>query len=245
MVKKKIKLGIIGFGSWGKKIFTRLKKNREIEIIFIETTKKKYSKLYHEADWIYIATPIDTHFKIVKKFLLLKLNVFCEKPLSLNKKELLLLYNLAKKNKKILFVNHIEFFKFKKKKIKIKKNNLIENYFKFNVGYKESFERFLYHDCYLLHNMIKNKYFNFKLINKKNTFELVFRQNGFIQKIKTSLNKQKLRVHKVNGINFVTKKDYINDYFNSIFFCKEDINLNRKQVFFISRIFNSFKKFIN
>ena len=93
--------------------------------------------------------------------------------------------------------------------------------------------------------MIKNKYFNFKLINKKNTFELVFRQNGFIQKIKTSLNKQKLRVHKVNGINFVTKKDYINDYFNSIFFCKEDINLNRKQVFFISRIFNSFKKFIN
>ena len=245
MIKKKTKLGIIGYGSWGKKIFDRLKKNKEVEIIFVETTKKKYSKLYHEADWIYIATPIDTHFRIVKKFLLLKLNVFCEKPLSFNKKQLSSLYNLAKKNKKVLFVNHIEFFKLKKKKITIKKNNLIENYFKINVSYLESFERFLYHDCYILYGMIKKKYYNLKFINKQNTFELVFRQKFSIQKIKSSLIKHKIRVHKVNGINFVTKKDYINDYFNSIFSYKEDIDLNRKQVFFASHIFNSFKKLTN
>ncbi|MDC3030213.1 Gfo/Idh/MocA family oxidoreductase [Candidatus Pelagibacter sp.] len=245
MIKKKIKIGIIGFGSWGKKIFKRLKKNKRIEIIFIETTKKKYSKLYCEADWIYIATPFDTHFKIVRKFLLLKRNVFCEKPLSFNKNQLSSLYNLAKKNKITLFVNHIEFFKFKKKKIKIKKNNLIENYSKFNVGYEESFERFLYHDCYILHHMIKNKYFSFKLLNKKNTFELVFRQKSYTQKIRSSLMKHKNRVHNVNGINFVTKKDYINEYFNSIFSFKEDIDLNKKQVFFVSQIFNNFRKFTN
>ena len=93
--------------------------------------------------------------------------------------------------------------------------------------------------------MIKKKYYNLKFINKQNTFELVFRQKFSIQKIKSSLIKHKIRVHKVNGINFVTKKDYINDYFNSIFSYKEDIDLNRKQVFFASHIFNSFKKLTN
>ena len=101
MTKKKINLGMVGFGSWGKRVFNRIKKNKNIKILFIETKNNDYSNIYHKVDWIYIATPTLNHFEQVKKFLLLKLNILCEKPLSF---------------KKNLFINHIEFFKIKKKK---------------------------------------------------------------------------------------------------------------------------------
>ena len=116
MTKKKINLGMVGFGSWGKRVFNRIKKNKNIKILFIETKNNDYSNIYHKVDWIYIATPTLNHFEQVKKFLLLKLNILCEKPLSFKKQELIYLYGLAKKNKKNLFINHIEFFKIKKKK---------------------------------------------------------------------------------------------------------------------------------
>ena len=119
MTKKKINLGMIGFGSWGKRVFRRLKNNQNLKILFTENKKNDFSKIYHKVDWIYIATPTENHFEQVKKFLSLKLNVLCEKPLSFKKKELNYLYDLAKKNKKKLFINHIEFFKIREKKISL------------------------------------------------------------------------------------------------------------------------------
>ena len=240
MTKKKINLGMIGFGSWGKRVFNRIKKNKKIKILFIETKNNDFSNIYHKVDWIYIATPTLNHFEQVKKFLLLKLNVLCEKPLSFKKQELIYLYDLAKKNKKNLFINHIEFFKIKKKKFPYKKNNVIENYYPSYLDYLESFSRLLYHDFYLLYDCLKNKSFNLRLINQKDNYELEFKHKNLVQKIKSSLFEKKKRIHKINYENLVTKKDYINEYFNSIFTGRESYLINKNQVFFVSKIYDKF-----
>ncbi|AAZ21382.1 Gfo/Idh/MocA family protein [Candidatus Pelagibacter communis] len=240
MIKKKINLGIIGFGSWGKRVFNVIKKNQNIKILFIETKKNDFSNMYHKVDWVYIVTPPNNHFEQVKKFLLLKLNVLCEKPLSFKKQELVYLYDLAKKNKKKLFINHIEFFKINEKKFLYKKNNIIENYFPLNLDYSESFSRLLYHDFYLLYNCIKNQSFNLRLIDQKDNYELEFKHKSLVQKIKTSLYKKKKRIHKINNENLVTNKDYINEYFYSIFTSHQSYLINKKQVFFVSKIYDKF-----
>lgn len=244
MTKKKINLGMIGFGSWGKRVFYRLKKNKNIKILFIETKNNDFSNIYHKVDWIYIATPTSNHFEQVKKFLSLKLNVLCEKPLSFKKQELTYLYDLAKKNKKKLFINHIEFFKIKKEKFSYKKNNVIENYYPFYLDYSESFSRLLYHDFYLLYDCLKNKSFNLRLINQKDNYELEIKHKNSVQKIKSSLFEKKKRIHKINYKNLVTKKDYINEYFNSIFTGRESYLINKKQVFFVSKIYDKFQNIL-
>lgn len=240
MIKKKINLGMVGFGSWGKRVFNRIKKNQNIKILFIETKKNNYSNMYHKVDWVYIATSTSDHFEQVKKFLLLKLNVLCEKPLSFKKQELVYLYDLAKKNKKKLFINHIEFFKIKEKKFLYKKNNVIENYYPFYLDYAESFSRMLYHDFYLLHNCLKDQLFNLRLIVRKDNYELELKHKSSVQKIKSSLFEKKKRIHKINNENLVTNKDYINEYFYSIFTNRQSYLINKKQVFFISKIYDNF-----
>ena len=55
-------------------------------------------------DLAIVLTPSGTHYKIVKKFLKAKINVLCEKPLTLLPKENINLSKLANKNKVILSV---------------------------------------------------------------------------------------------------------------------------------------------
>ena len=182
---------MVGLGSWGKRVLARLKKNKDIKLLFVETKNNDFSKIYHKVDWVYIATSTHNHFEQVKKFLLLRLNVLCEKPLSFKKYELVYLYNLAKINKVKLFINHIEFFKIKKLNFHYKTNNVIKNYFQFYLNYSESFSRLLYHDFYLLYEPLKNKSFELSLINKKDNYELEFKNNKRVQKIKSSLYEKK------------------------------------------------------
>ena len=39
---------MIGFGSWGKRVFKRLKNNQNIKILFVETKNNDYSNIYHK-----------------------------------------------------------------------------------------------------------------------------------------------------------------------------------------------------
>ena len=98
----------------------------------------------------------------------------------------------------------------------------------------------MYHDFYLLYEPLKNKSFKLKLINQKNNYELKFIQRGSVQTIKSSLFEKKERLHEINGESLVSKKDYINEYFYSIFTDNQSYLLNKKQVFFVSKIYDDF-----
>ena len=122
------KLGIIGIGNWGKNLVRELSKIHCIKkcssngnLKNIRWLKKNYPSIQYVSDSkeifadkeinaIIIATPINTHYKLVKKALLSKKHVFVEKPISTNLSEAEELIEIAKKNSLLLFVGHIFIF---------------------------------------------------------------------------------------------------------------------------------------
>ena len=144
---KKKNVGIVGCGKWGKKIIKEL--NKLSKIVFVYNSKNNYKNFDKNIDWVFILTPDHTHSKIVKYFLRKKINVFCEKPLTIKIKEAENLIKLSKDMNTKLYVSDIE--KYKNIKIKINKdiNHIVRT--KRDTGKPISLlNRLAYHDFYLL-----------------------------------------------------------------------------------------------
>ena len=124
MRKKKINIGVIGLGYWGKNILRNFNKfgvvhtacdsNPEV----IKERKKEFPNINYTLNFedvsrdpkinaIVISTPAATHYELVRKALNVSKDVFVEKPLALNFSQGKALVELAKKKGKILMVGHI------------------------------------------------------------------------------------------------------------------------------------------
>ena len=125
-----MKIGLIGFGYWGKIIFNNFLKLGyddivicdKIDIINQNLLKKiSYESDYRkiECDKVFIVVPTKEHYEIVKYFLNKGVDVFCEKPLTLNYETSKELYALAKQNSCDLFVDWI--FTFNPQIMRLKK----------------------------------------------------------------------------------------------------------------------------
>ena len=235
-----INVGLIGKGKWGSKIKSKLKKNSNLK--FICGKKNNYSNLIkkNNINWVFIATPNQTHYKIVKKCLKLKVNVFCEKPLSesfLNSKNLL---KIAHKNKVTLFVSDI--YNFHNKKIKkLKSKNFVYRSKKVKGKDIEFLNRFMYHDVSILYKFLKktkiksikfNKNKKEKLINLKiilkNYKQILFKYN---------LNSNQ-KEHYINNVNFLTKKDILKKMILSVINKKNNIKNNNIKALFVLKFIN-------
>jgi predicted dehydrogenase len=124
-------LAIVGFGNHViKNILPTLKKFSDVKVdcIYVrsvakyEATANQYdmtladiSELKNcKADWVYIATPIATHFELVKQALELGKNVICEKPMTDSSSNTAALLQLAKdKGLKLyevcMYIHHRQF----------------------------------------------------------------------------------------------------------------------------------------
>ena len=127
-MSKMKKLGIIGIGNWGKNLIRDASKVSYVKKCSsqgnpknINWLKKNYPSIQHttnskeiftdkEIDAVIIATPINTHYNLVKKALLSKKHVFIEKPISSTLSNAEELIKLAKKNNLLLFVGQIFIF---------------------------------------------------------------------------------------------------------------------------------------
>ena len=239
MTKNKKKIGIIGCGKWGKKVIKVLK---EISIVkFICNSKSNYKLQEMDIDWIFVLTPDQTHFQIVKFFLNKKKNVFCEKPLTQSLRESKLLFKIAKKNKVKLYVDDIENYKFKKISIYKKKNVIVRR--KKGTGNLNSlFFRLAYHDFYLLFDHLKNKKINkialvkkkyllfFKIYTKNATFNFTY-----------DINSNK-KVHLINKSNFrLFDKDPLFNMINKVIYKKVNFNKNKNATLFANLLIDKFK----
>ena len=123
MTKDKISIGLIGIGYWGKNIARNLYDLGYLDAIcdnndLISSELKdaypdiKFFKdindlINYKIDAVFIATPAETHGKLVKEFLNKNIHVFVEKPLCLNVKEGKDLKRLADKKGLKLMVGHL------------------------------------------------------------------------------------------------------------------------------------------
>ena len=80
------KVGLIGYGSIGKRHYKNLKEIFSSIIIYDPKyhDKKKLDKIYKFCDDIFICSPLNSHEHYLKKSMQLKKNIFIEKPLLLN-----------------------------------------------------------------------------------------------------------------------------------------------------------------
>jgi hypothetical protein len=207
MIKKKI--GVIGCGKWGAKVINELKSIANIK--FIYNSKDNYKIFEPNIDWVFVLTPDKTHYKIVKFFINKKINVFCEKPLSLKITEAKKLVTLSNSNNVKLYINDIE--NFKNKKIKVNKliNHIIRTK-KDDITSNSLLYRLAYHDFYLLSKYIyldKIKLIKSKKINKKKlNFEIILKNNqvfNFYYDINRNpaehiINKTKFHIYNINPI---------------------------------------------
>lgn len=147
-------LAIVGFGNHViKNILPTLKKFSDVKVdcVYVrniakyEATANQYdmtlaniSELKKcKADWVYIATPIATHFELVKQALELGKNVICEKPMTDSSSNTAALLQLAKdKGLKLyevcMYIHHRQ-FKFIQELIQSDIQNLRSVHAKFSI----------------------------------------------------------------------------------------------------------------
>ena len=228
---------LIGLGSWGKKVLRSIKKIKRIKNIQIIKNRKDKKKInLNNLKWVFITTPTNSHYQLVKKYLEKKINVFCEKPLTNNIKKDTELFKLAKKNKCKLYVSDIE--NFKKIKIKLKtKNKIIRS--KFSNNKKGILDRLAYHDFTYLYKFSNNKKISsFKIIRQK-TGELNILTNINNKEIQLlySLN-SKNKVHTFNEINLIKKKNYLRIMIEKVISNKVNFDINKKLSLFANSAIN-------
>ena len=147
-------VGLIGKGYWGTILLSKLEKICDVK--FVCGSKDDYKLKLDLVDWVFIATPNDTHFDIVKHCIKSNKNVFCEKPLTPTYKQSLKLFKLAEKHKVKLYVSDV--FNWRDEAIDLKPLLSPKNDLKViwrRKGYKK--RDLLYHDLYLLYPLLKNK----------------------------------------------------------------------------------------
>lgn len=115
-----LRAGIIGLGKLGSihlRIYRELKDITNIHLV--DTNKgvlakynlpysTHYKEIKDKVDIVSIATPTSSHFEIASFFLKNKIPVLVEKPITKNLREAKKLIKIAKKNKTLIFVGHVE-----------------------------------------------------------------------------------------------------------------------------------------
>lgn len=121
-----IKIGLIGFGQWGPnhaRNFNGIGATKVLRICDLSEKRRQLAQdLFTDAnvtanpeeitsaddiDAVVVATPVQTHFLLVKQALLAGKDVLCEKPLASTTEECRELCSLAQRTGRVLMVGHV------------------------------------------------------------------------------------------------------------------------------------------
>lgn len=112
-----MKTALVGYGYWGKMLEKYIKANPALELVKVYSPELEVKDIYtndvsdvedaDEIEVVFIATPVDTHYDLCKRFLLKNKHVFCEKPATKTLDELQELKELAEKMGRILYIDYL------------------------------------------------------------------------------------------------------------------------------------------
>ncbi len=191
---------------------------------------------------IFVATPDDSHYKILRKIAILGKRTFCEKPVSRKLKDIKI-FKYFKKNK--LYISDISNFypniSFKKKNFFIrkkfefiKKNFLTKRY---DLLYKFAFHDFAYIYKKLgpvnftkIKIMESKKNLVFSLVKKKMIFEFFYDTSS------------KKNIYSLNGISFYNNKDILKKMIKNFIDKEVDFKANISKVTYVSKLIDKVKK---
>lgn len=232
---------LFGDGKWGK----ILKKNlyNDYKIIKIFNSKSDINDFnYKDIDWAIVATNNLTHFHISNFLIKKKINIFCEKPLTLSYLQSKRLVELANKKGCKLYVNHI--YDFKRLNFNFSHNNSIK---RSKLSYKSTeniiFDLF-YHDLYLiLPNLNDNDYQFLKIKEEPGKLNFQIKSEDKYYDFEYDTNKK--RKHTINEVNLIDKINYIPIIFNKVFKNDIDLRKNNIQALKCNKIIDNFLQILN
>lgn len=233
------KVGIIGVGKWGRTILSKLDLISNVEIKLDRSYEKNLVLPY--LDWIFVTTSVESHFEIVKHFLELGINVFCEKPIAENSNQALQLYELAESKQLKLYTSDVENYK-NNINIKINKTNNILRY-KNSDNKNQIIDRLTYHDFTYLYKYIGEK--NIKKINilEYNLGSLIFEIHFNDQSFNFNYNLNKIKaIHMFNNTNLVASNDPLFDMLNSVLYEEVNFDENKKVALYSIKMTELIKK---
>lgn len=103
-----INCALIGIGYWGTKLRKYIKLNPNFNLKYVADSKFDKSIIWNDKkiQSVIIATPMETHYSVVKDALLHGKNVLCEKPLALKAERCLELKELSEKQDLVLLTEY-------------------------------------------------------------------------------------------------------------------------------------------
>ena len=104
-----VRVGVVGRGSFGKKIIDKLKELSYVKITWTLDSSCDWW-LCGDVDWAIIATPNEFHYEQAKHFLEKGINVFCEKPACFSVHAIEELIRIAKKNKVNFYIDDVLYY---------------------------------------------------------------------------------------------------------------------------------------
>lgn len=244
------KVGIIGYGYWGK----ILEKNLQniSEIVFISKKEEEYTPQLKNIDWVFIATPDQTHYSVVKKCLNYNVNVFCEKPLTLTYKESKNLYKLSEEKKLKLYCDDV--FNYRKENIKLQNylnSNPSELYVKWEKFSRTDYGSYIFsnfynlawHDLYLLYPYLKNQELQDIIsLDTENTLNFILKFKNL--KINFLYDRQsKINKHKIGKVDFTnTSQNPLKEMIQKVLNEEVDFTYNKAQSLFVNHLLDKLKK---
>lgn len=188
--KIKMRIGLLGYGYWGKILLSKLEQLDDLEVVWICTSQNQCWVNNIDLEWVFIATPNNSHYKHVHHFIQLGINVFCEKPLTPTYKQSKELFDLAEKHDVKLYVDDVFNYRNEKKYIKnlTKPIEVIWNKISDDTLYD-----LMYHDLYLLWPHWK-----------------------YSTEIKFNYGNSDDRIHKINNIDFTNRENSNDALFDMI-----------------------------
>ena len=241
-----IKVGLIGYGTWGKILYKKLENFCDIK--FTCRSKDTYLDKLKDVDWVVVSTPNDTHYEIVSNCIKNGKNVFCEKPLTPTHEESESLYKMADYYDVKLYVDDVQ--NWREVQWDLMEENLIERKKKdnFNHSYytnKDLLPRLAYHDIYYLYPHIKNSVIeNVIPIDLDNKLQFKVKFNDISIEFGYDTNYNYERIHHINGVSLIGDgiDDPLHDMLDKVL--KEDVDFeyNKEITLFTNRFIDILNK---
>ncbi len=235
---------LFGIGHWGKILANNLKDNYNLLKIFDSKSRiENYD--FTDVNWAVVATDNVNHFGVVKFLLNKKVNVFCEKPLTINYTTSKEIVSIANEKNLKLYINHI--YNKKRSKIKIVNNNFIYR----SKNSKKTFENILfdlfYHDLYLIINYINLNDIEISNLSY-NEVSLIFKIYSNNKTFNFSYYLDRNTEHIINDVSLIDDINYLPEEFKNVFNYKVNFEKNNLIALncnkFIDKLIN-FKKNFN
>lgn len=220
---KRYNVALVGKGAFGNKIYSKLVSNKSITTTYLKGTSYKTGRNF---DWVFIATPTETHFEIAKYFIEKGSNVFVEKPCTPTFEETEELISLASYHGVRIYIDDIFLYNPTVEKL-IGQNLTSFEWLKYGTFKDNIYNALAYHDIYTCLALEQIRYDDpIELFENQNNFKRFKINNIYFTYNRLSEHTEKRVTTRTSKLNYDVETDSLSIMINSVLLQEVDFEYN-------------------